>query len=71
MHAVAFLSTGEEHPASVMSGCDLMRSYFGSQDGQSNGSVWLHLFSQNAEERSDLVCSVYNREIHANYLTYV
>lgn len=71
MHAVTFLSIGEEHPASGMSGYDLTRSYFGSQDGQSNGNICLHLFSQNAEKRSDLVCSAYTRKIRANYLTYL
>lgn len=42
---MAFPNAGEEHPASVMSGYNLMRSDSGSQDAESNGNICLHSYS--------------------------
>lgn len=42
---MVFLNAGKKHPASVMSGYNLMRSNSGRQDAQSNGNFCLHSYS--------------------------
>lgn len=55
MRAVAFLRTGEKHPASVMSGYNLMGSDSGSGMLRAMElSAYICILTQRAEEGSDL-----------------